>query len=140
MTQKFAPGDLVKEILSGKEFRIVKHSFRVTNAIVTEAYDLMDLSPGFTHIRYVTGFSINNYVLSQNYVDPIATTIIKDPSNQGKARVFLDGEEVGFFEGNFAINDVPVEISISVDCDHEWVTWTGLFGTTTDCSKCKAVK
>jgi hypothetical protein len=23
-------------------------------------------------------------------------------------------------------------------CDHEWVTWTGLHGTVTDCTKCKA--
>lgn len=26
------------------------------------------------------------------------------------------------------------------ECDHEWVTWTGLRGTITDCSKCKKVK
>jgi hypothetical protein len=25
-------------------------------------------------------------------------------------------------------------------CDHEWVTWTGLHGTITDCTKCKQVK
>jgi hypothetical protein len=23
------------------------------------------------------------------------------------------------------------------ECDHEWVTWTGLKGTITDCTKCK---
>lgn len=23
------------------------------------------------------------------------------------------------------------------NCDHEWVTWTGLKGTITDCTKCK---
>lgn len=26
------------------------------------------------------------------------------------------------------------------ECDHEWVTWTGLRGEVTDCTKCKAVK
>lgn len=26
------------------------------------------------------------------------------------------------------------------NCDHDWVTWTGLKGTITDCTKCKRVK
>lgn len=25
-------------------------------------------------------------------------------------------------------------------CNHDWVTWTGLHGTITDCTKCKAIK
>ncbi len=26
------------------------------------------------------------------------------------------------------------------ECSHEWVTWTGLHGTVTDCTKCKEIK
>jgi hypothetical protein len=29
-------------------------------------------------------------------------------------------------------------VSGEVVCKHEWVTWTGLHGTITDCTKCKA--
>lgn len=42
-----------------------------------------------------------------------------------------------------AIDFIPIEIDLSdlkVSCDHEWVTWTGLFNTQTDCKKCGAVK
>jgi len=38
--------------------------------------------------------------------------------------------------------DLPFEEGSAYEgeCDHEWVTWTGLHGTVTDCTRCRAVK
>jgi hypothetical protein len=44
--------------------------------------------------------------------------------------------------GGCGIDSIPISIDIQdVDaCDHQYVTWTGLHGTITDCTKCKKVK
>jgi hypothetical protein len=40
----------------------------------------------------------------------------------------------------FGILGHPEISEEQANCDHEWVTWTGLKGTVTDCTKCKRVQ
>lgn len=63
---------------------------------------------------------------------------IKRLSKGRDIKIMIGGTE---FVG---IDSIPVKINIGAidthECDHEWVTWQGLHGVQTDCSKCKAVK
>ena len=118
-------------------------------------YDFRDVNTGFNYFNISQSIMDNDYVLVSNYTGDLLTSknATYDPNDRAnktvppvtiKMPLFSSKDTFITFNGevikgiDFA--DIEVNIDVSDGCAHEWVTWTGLFGEVTDCTKCKAKK
>lgn len=129
---KFSPGDLIISINSGEEFWVMEYfrSYKATSFGV-EKYTILGVRDGAVH--EVIGNAISNYRLGKFG----STMSIKVAPVVPNCTINLDDIEME----NVEFDDTHLKLQkYSRGCDHDWITWTGLHGTQTDCSKCKEVK
>lgn len=130
MKAKFNCGDHVTNLDSGEEFVVISLRYVLSVGISSEEYDMMQLLTGAKIT--VTGSHINRYWPSQNPNRPNGS--IPNPIS-----VPVAGWNTPFVDFHIKLPD-GLSVDIKKDaCDHDWVTWTGLLRTVTDCSKCKKV-
>lgn len=96
--------------------------------------------------RYSREWECSRNLLCMSSDDAVAK---HDPNHKTVAQTMVDAfdgiREVGELDESLkraTYDETHIKLSPmkQSECDHDWVTWTGLNGTQTDCSKCKSVK
>jgi hypothetical protein len=134
---KFNPNAIVVNTITGQRYFINKYSASINSTSgFTEKYELMEYSGAGTRIE-VVGTAINDYVdeatLPPGWFPPgrhIGYPTLPPDLVDALRYVTFDDTHIKLHKNLIS----------KKECDHEWVTWTGLRGEVTDCTKCKAVK
>ena len=150
---RFNPGDLVTSTVTGFDYVVNKTSRQVSSGRSTETMELMRLVDG--HREVIDSSYYGSWVLTNTLnrppkwapapqLDPNGNAVFVDPNVQA-TKQYVDKQFTSYGElpdlrGKFAVDFafLPGDSHKSPGCQHDWVTWTGLHGTVTDCTKCKA--
>ena len=133
MMGRFDKQAILTNIVDGKKYFIVSYNYTVSAGQgLVEEYVLADITNARNKVS-VVGNAINDYV-DEATLPPGWFPPAQHPSFENSD--IMDALRYVTFD------DTHIKLHKSLQkpqgCDHDWVTWTGLFGTTTDCSKCKA--
>jgi hypothetical protein len=149
---RFDQNAILVDNRTGQKYYIVSYNAGLSkSAGFTESYVLINMMDGAKIQVYGTDI---DYYYDETKCPNFAAKVFTG----SKAVVKVNGKVVGVFgepqaplqaEGledtlkYVTFDDTHIRLHKSLqrtECDHEWVTWTGLRGEVTDCTKCKAVK
>lgn len=143
MNRPFQIGDTFIHTVTGEEYFIEKvDRYYCTNAPVIEDYTLFNIKSGKRHAvsgplpPYYTYVSVNDATpLPQGLHQYIGIDPAYPPCHSEIKQIEVDSNEI-----HKSVNSPEYRFDEYRSCQHDWVTWTGLHGTVTDCSKCKTVR
>ena len=132
--------DKVVSLITCEVFTVASRftTYNSKEHVYEDHYELINFKTGKT--RIVSNDSLKNYALKGSYALKVDFTAVdtKVPNGSSSNDFLIDKD------GNIKVvtfDDTHIKLHKNLmGCQHDWVTWTGLHGTQTDCTKCKAVK
>lgn len=137
MKPQFNVGDILVRVATGSRHVVESFDIYISKNVIGTLYLLREIATGC--LMHADDMVIMNFILDTTQSNVVPT----NSSGTQRSITSMIGDIGASSPGDSGIYFVPIKIEIGdigAYCDHDYVTWTGLHGTITDCTKCKKIK